>query len=299
MHTVIPQPYLPEDFDAFWAEIVREAKIAPLDYHRSVRRDWDHSTHMVQRLDFRAIDGSTLHGWIAYPEDARRMPGFLWVPPYGLESMLPDEYGTREGMVSLSFNFHGLDAFLRKRYLHAQGYFAMGVDDPETWIYRTMFQNAYIAMRVLQAQIEADEDKLGACGMSQGGGMAIWLGAQCPIVRAVCADMPFLSGMNQTLNKHIHRYPLKELADFAETIPFGMERIKNAMSYYDTVNQATRCRVPTLVSFGTKDPAVRPHCVEGTFDALQGPKVLVRYEIGHDWHPDMIANNRNWLLRNL
>lgn len=292
-------PYLPEDFDAFWAAAADEAKSAPLDFHRSLQRDSQHPTHKVERLDFRGVTGQTLHGWIALPEGAKRSPGFLWIPPYGRESKLPDEYGTRAGLASISFNFFGHEAFHQEVYTPARGYFAQGVEDPDAWVFRRMFQDAFIAMRVLQAQIEVDEDRLAACGMSQGGGLSIWLGAHCPIVKAVCADMPFLSGMNDTLARPVYRYPLKELLDFAETIPLGMERIRNTISYFDTVNQATRCRVPTQVSLGLKDPAVRPICVEATYAALPGTKALIKYEIGHDWHPDMVENNRNWLLRNL
>ncbi|MFX4921939.1 acetylxylan esterase, partial [Acinetobacter baumannii] len=76
-----------------------------------------------------------------------------------------------------------------------------------------MFQDATIAARVLQAQIEVDEDSIGAMGMSQGAGMSIWLGAWSPIVKAVCADMPFLAGINKTLTGSVYRYPLKELTD--------------------------------------------------------------------------------------
>ncbi|MBI5708022.1 MAG: acetylxylan esterase [Armatimonadetes bacterium] len=292
-------PYVPEDFDAFWAGVVAEAKAEPLDFHRSLRPDWESPTHRVERIEFRGIQGHTLYGWLAFPHGGRRLPGFVWLPPYGLESRVPDEYGTREGMVSLSFNFHGRPAFHQEDYHQSRGYFALGSEEPETWIFKTMFQNAYLAARVLQAQIEVDEDRCAAAGMSQGGGMAIWLGAHCPIVRTVCADMPFLCGMNHVLAHHVYRYPLKELVDYGETIPLGLERIRHTVSYFDTLNQATRCKAPTLVGLGLKDPAAKPRGVESAFDALAGPKTLIKYEIGHDWHPDMVANNRNWMLGNL
>lgn len=175
-------------------------------------------------------------------------------------------------MASLSFNFHGHDAFHQEEYKVSRGYFAEGAEEPRTWVFRRMIQNAYLAAKVLQAQPEVDEDRIAAAGMSQGGGMSIWLGALCPIVKVVCADMPFLSAIRHTLSKPVHRYPLKELLDFAEGIPLGKERILHTLSYYDTVNMATFCRVPTQVSMGLKDPSVRPECVQATFDALPGPK---------------------------
>lgn len=293
------QPYVPEDFDAFWHEAVEEQRAEPLDYHRSLRNEYESAGHIVETLTFRGMHGSTLQGWLAYPEGARRCRAFVWVPPYGRESLLPNAYGTREEFTSLSFNFFGHEPFHQEVYAKERGYFAEGADRPETWIFRTMLQNAMIAARVLQAQIEADEDQIGCMGMSQGGGISIWMGAWCPIIRAVCADMPFLGAMRDTLSREVYRYPLKELTDFADSIPIGLPRVQHTVSYFDTLNMATRCRVPTLVSLGEKDPSCRPPVVESIFDALPGTKQLVRYEIGHDWHPDMVENNRIWLAEHL
>lgn len=291
-------PYPPEDFDSFWADASAEANSVKLDFHRSLTNDYSLPGFVVESIDFQGMTGR-VQGWIAYPEGARRLPGFVWVPPYGRESLLPNQYGTREGFVSLSFNFHGLGAFHQEKYAVDRGYFAQGADDPETWIFRRMLQDAIIATRVLQAQIEVDEDKIGAMGMSQGAGISIWLGAHCPIIKAVCADMPFLSGITNTIMNTVYRYPLKELRDLMDSIPLGEARVLNTLSYFDTMNQATRCEVPTHVSLGLKDPACKPDTVRAVFEALPGKKELSVYDWGHDWHPDMVANNRNWLLENL
>lgn len=289
----------PEDLDEFWRTAERRAHEAPLDFHRSSTNDFELPGFIVETIAFRGIGGETLHGWLAYSPEARRLPGFLWIPPYGRESLLPNAYGTRSGFTSFSFNFHGLPSFHQEQYTPARGYFAQGVQQPETWVFRKMAQNAMIAARVLQAQIEVDEERVGAMGMSQGGGMAIWLGAFCSAVKAVCADMPFLGTMRSTLARTAYRYPLKELIDFADTLPLGRETVLGTLAYFDTVDMATRCKVPTQVSLGLKDPASRPETVRAIFDALDCEKRLIELDWGHDWHPDMIANNAEWLTERL
>ncbi len=291
-------PYPPEDFDEFWQEAVAEANAVPLDYHRSSTNDFELEGFTVETISF-AVQSGRLEGWLAYPPEARRLPAFVWVAPYGRESLLPNPYGTREGFTSLSFNFHGHEAFHQEKYVPARGYFSEGAEAPDSWIFRRMFIDACIATRVLQAQIEVDEDRIGAMGMSQGAGIAIWLGAWNSIIKAVCADMPFLGAITQTLSGAVYRYPLKELTDFMETIPIGEQRVLNTVSYFDTVNQATRCQVPTQVSLGLKDPASRPDNVRAIYEALPGKKGLQTYDWGHDWFPDMVGNNRTWLLDNL
>jgi cephalosporin-C deacetylase len=292
-------PYLPEDFDAFWRDTVAEADAVRLDFHRGFTNEYELPGFVVNTLDFAGVQGRRVNGWIAYPEGERRLPGFIWVPPYGRESLLPNRYGTREGFVSLSLNFHGEASFHQEKYVKERGYFAEGAGDPETWVFRRMIQDALVAVRVLQAQVEADEDRLGAMGMSQGGGMAIWLGAFSPIVKAVCADMPFLGAIQHTLSHDVHRYPLRELVDSMDDIPVGRERVMNTVSYFDTMNVATRCEKPTQVSVGLKDPACRPPTVRAIFEALPRAKRLITYDWGHDWHQDMVENNRQWLLENL
>ncbi len=292
-------PSPPEDLDRFWTELVRQAEDLPLQFRRSNTNDFDRPGFKVESIEFSTVGARTLHGWLAYPPRARRLPGFVWIPPYGRESLLANEYGTLEGFTSLSFNFFGLPSFHQEKYVVDRGYFAEGAESPDTWIFRQMAQDAVVAARVLRAQVEVDQDRVAASGMSQGGGIAIWLGAYCSAVRAVCADMPFLCSMRETLSRTVYRYPLKELFDFAERIPVGLQRVENTVSYFDTTNLATRCRVPSQVSLGLRDPASRPENVRAAFDALACKKRLVTYDGGHDWTPPMIENNRNWLLENL
>ena len=292
-------PYLPEDLEEFWQEAVAEASAVPLNFRRSLTNDFELPGFTVETLQFTAMHGRILNGWFAYPEGARRLPGFLWVPPFGRESLLPNAYGTREGFVSLSFNFFGHEPFYQEKYKPGSGYFAEGAESPETWIFRRMFQDAVIAAKVLQAQVEADEDRIAAMGMSQGGGISIWLGAWCSMIHAVCADMPFLGGMNKTLLGKVYRYPLKELTDFMENLPVGEARVLNTVSYFDTINQASFCMKPTQVSLGVSDPAARPDTVRAVFEALPGQKALRAYNCGHEWYTEMIPNNLGWLQESL
>ncbi|MDQ2986706.1 MAG: acetylxylan esterase [Armatimonadota bacterium] len=288
---------IPNDFDAFWNQTKAEADGVTLNFDRRPTAFQPLDSHRIELLEFQGAN-ALLQGWIALPHGAdAKAPGFLWIPAYGRESHLPDAYSTREGFASISFNFHGHAAFHKEEYKRERGYFAEGVTDPGTWIFRRMAQDCFIAMRVLQAQFEVDEDDLSVAGLSQGGGIAIWTGSRSAIPKKVVADLPFLSDMGSTLGKDVYRYPLKELTDYAATIPLGMERVMHTVSYFDTAHHAARLRLPTLISLGEKDPAVRPETVRKVFANLAAKdKRLIEYPAGHDWHPDMIKANRDFLL---
>jgi len=111
--------------------------------------------------------------------------------------------------------------------------------------------------------------------------------------------MPFLGRIADSLSGQVYRYPTKELIDAMDTMPVGRERILNTVRYFDTVFQAAYCHVPTQVSLGLKDPASKPDNVRAIYEALPGTKRLQVYDWGHDWHPEMISNNSEWLAENL
>lgn len=289
-------PYLPPDFEEFWGETVGEALEAGLDWTVSEQDEFRPAGHEVRVLRFRGIDGEARYGWIATPLGvSAAAPGFLWLPPYSRWSMLPDEYGTRAGMASASLNFFGEGAFHRETYTPARGYFGEGAECARTWVFRRMFQDAVLLGRVLREFPEVDAGRLAACGMSQGGGMAVWMGAWAPFVRAVVADEPFLGGMRWTLRPRVFRYPIKELTDWAFASEENERAMRETLSYFDTVNQACFCQVPTRLTLGMRDPSVKPEQVRAVFEALPGEKELEELDWGHDWHPRMIEGGDAWL----
>jgi cephalosporin-C deacetylase len=294
-----PVSGIPDDFQAFWQVTEEQARKAPLRFCRERQSRQSLPGFSLDEIEFDGLDGRRLYGWFAYPMGLGPSPAFLWIPPYGRESMLPNAYGTRPGFASLSLNLHHLGAFHQEKYSPERGYFADGVGSPESWVFRRMFQDLVLAARVLQDQTEVDGDRIGAVGMSQGGGMAIWLGAWCQLVKTVCADMPFLARIVKTLQKPVYRYPLKELTDHMASDRAEIQHVMATLAYYDTVNHAGWCQRPTQVSLGLRDPAARPEDVRAVFDAVRGPKLLRSYDCGHDWFEPMIGNNRQWLSENL
>lgn len=291
----------PDDLAEFWSATVAEAFAAPLEFERSFMPDYPSETHAVRSFRYRGIDGSDRFGWIARPLGVgdEPLPAFLWVPPYGRESKLPDAYGTRPGMVSMSVNLHGEGAYHQEKYRPERGYFAQGAESEETWIFRRFVGDLVVAIRILSELHGVDADRIGCAGMSQGGGLSTVMGAFCPLVRSVCADMPFFGDIPGILDATILRYPQRELKDFVDSMPLGRERFLAVAAYLDMGFVAAHCRVPTLVSLGEKDPACRPHSVRRIYDALPGEKTLITYPGGHDWDPGMIAANADWFARTM
>lgn len=291
----LQEPYLPDDFDDFWSSTLQEALDAPLSFKRHSQSTVDRSGFTIDVVDFRGVDGRKLYGWFAFPESGNVSPGFLWLPPYGRWSMMPNEYGTREGFCSFSLNYFGEHAFHSETYKPERGYLTEGIESPQTWVFRRIFQESVMAGRVMETFAEVDSAKIGAMGMSQGGGLAIWLGAFYSLVKCVAADMPFGAARPMVFSRDIHRYPLREAVDWWGLDKAKREAAMRTMSYFDTVNVATRCKAPTLLTFGFKDPAVKEYEVRSIYEALPGMKDIDAIDGGHDWHESMIERNADWL----
>ncbi len=292
-------PSLPSGFAEFWAETLDEAMEAPLLFERRAQGEVDREGFLIDVFSFRGIDGRTLYGWFAYPKYTTLSPGFLWLPPYGRWSMMPNEYGTRAGFASLSLNYFGEHAFHSESYKPERGYLTEGIESPSTWVFRRIVQDSVLAARVMASMPEVDAGRIGSMGMSQGGGLSVWLGAFCPLVRCVVGDMPFGAARPLVFSRDIHRYPLRELIDWWGTSSEKKEQALRTMSYFDTVNMATQCAVPTLLTYGTKDPAVREYEVRSVYEALIGEKSIESIDWGHDWHESMVERNADWLRSHL
>lgn len=280
---------LPAHFESFWAEVLEEALDHPLDFstHNSVSKESE--THLVKELTFRGADGTARHGWVADPVAPIRSKsaGFLWLPPYGRWSMQPNQYGTRPGLVSWSFNFHGKTAFHQESYTPRRGYFTDGIASPHTFIFRRMAQDAILAWRMGQELDQVDPSSQGIAGMSQGGGIALWLATMDLGIKAVQSDMPFLAGVDWIFQHHTYRYPLKEIADAAAAGEFTMEEMLHTLRYFDLLHFAPKVKCPVFLSLGLKDPAVRPAQVRAVAESLPALSHMIEIEGGHDWHPDM------------
>jgi hypothetical protein len=72
--------------------------------------------------------------------------------------------------------------------------------------------------------------------MSQGGGLAIWLGAFYSLVKCVAADMPFGAARPMVFSRDIHRYPLREAIDW-----WGLDKAKREAAR----PRCGRCRTST------------------------------------------------------
>jgi uncharacterized protein len=136
---------------------------------------------------FTADDGTVLRGWLYLPDEAG---------PHSAVSMAHGYAGTRH---------HGLEPFAEA--FAADGHVVLLHDhrgfgdsdglrqDVDPW---TQIADWRRALSHLEAHPQVDPDRLGLWGTSYAGGHALVLGATDPRLRAVVAQVPTISGGEQT-----------------------------------------------------------------------------------------------------
>jgi len=302
---LLKQPAPPPDFEAFWQAVVAESDALPLIYERVHQPDDDTPTHRVYRLRWQGADGKGREGWYAVPleppsgEEAK-LPGLLYLPGYGINAAPINENTAFPHFVTLAPNLHGYAVEPSIPYSPEYGYFTRGIESPQTYVYRQLMLDSILAARVLAAQPEVDSSRIIAAGLSQGGGLAVMLGAWCPLVRLVVAELPALTYWEYLLDATVWRYPIKEFADYMQATGRSREALLATLQYFDTINHAPLVRVPVQLSLALKDPGIRAPVVFSLYDALPRPKRLLIYEdLGHDWSPEMHTRLQEWVAMHL
>lgn len=129
------------------------------------------------------------------------------------------------------------------------------------------------AIGVLWALSREDvcSDRFAFFGVSQGGGGALLLGSlfKGRGVRAVAADLPFLTGYGLRAQQgNAGAYGLLEGVSRSQETAEGWR----ALGFVDTLSHAGRLTVPVLLTAGSEDRATPPDTIEALHHALPGTK---------------------------
>ncbi len=292
---LIPNP--PIDLESFWNSITRECFKKDLDFSiaKSERVTEDHD---IFEFKFKDILNKDKYGWIAVPKNIGSLDSvgaFLWLNPYGRWSTPPNSYTTRPGHISMSFNFHGEGPFHFEKYSPEKGYFTDGIQSEHTFVFKYFYQDAVLAGRILEQYPGVDSSRIGVMGLSQGGGMSIWMASFCPFISYCCADLPFFIGLNYILGHRFYRYPIKEIPDYLEKHGLNKKDVLKVLNYFDTLNIAIYNTKPVQLSLGLKDPACKPEAIRALYNHITSKKNLIEYLGGHDYDTLMIKNNYDWI----
>lgn len=288
LETYLPPRHEPDDFDRFWQETLNEARQHPLDVRfESV----DSGLSLVETYDvtFSGYGGQPIKGWLILPRQrSEPLPCVVEYIGYGGGRGLPIDWlvWASAGYAHLVMDTRGQGSVWRAGDTpdseastpQQPGFMTRGILDPATYYYRRVFTDAVRAVEAARSHPDIDESLIAVTGGSQGGGIAIAVGALVPDVMAVMPNVPFLCHYRRA-TEITDRAPYAEIAGYCKIHRDKINRVFETLSYFDGVNFAPRIQSPALFSVALMDMTCPPSTVYAAYNYLASPHREIRV-----WH---------------
>ncbi|OLT20553.1 acetylxylan esterase [Ornithinimicrobium sp. CNJ-824] len=299
MHTDLPLEQLrtyrpevpePEDFDEFWAVTLAQARAAGGEAEEEVTcvpADTPVTALRVEDVTFPGFDGEPVLAWFVAPPSDGPLPCVVEFLGYGGGRGLPQERlaWAAAGYAHLVMDTRGQGSTWGSGGgtpdPHGSGpaypgVMTRGISSPHDYYYRRLVTDAVRAVDHVLTRDDVDPDRVAVVGTSQGGGMALAVGALHDRVAAVVADVPFLCHLERAVT-------ITDAAPYAEITAYlavhrGMrEQVFRTLSYVDGVVMARRITAPTMVSVALMDQTCPPSTVFAAANAIPEPPTVEVY----------------------
>ena len=270
LRPVVPKP---RDFDRFWAEKIKRLQAVPanpvLTPKDTSKSDVE---HFILKMDH--IDNRHIHGQVAKPKREGKFPGLVilqWAsPPYPLEPEWVTDRAA-EGWLAVNIEPHDVLPDQPKEYYDAlpqelKEYHKIGIYDRDKNYFLYMYLAAYRAVDYLASRPDWDGKTLVAMGTSMGGQQTLCVAGLNPKVTALITHVPAGADTHGPLHGRASGYP---------NWPTDDAKILATSPYFDTVNCASRIKVPSLVSMGFIDTVTPPVGIFTAFNQIRGYKEAV------------------------
>ena len=283
LETYRPPRREPEDFDAFWATTLADARAHPLV---ATFRPVDAGLRLIEVADvtFSGYGGQPIRGWFLRPRGASGpLPCVVEFIGYGGGRGHPHDWllFAAAGYAHFVMDTRGQGSVWRRGDTadpepdggnpQLPGFMTRGVLSPHTYYYRRVFADAVRAIEAARSHPAVDGARLAVNGGSQGGGLALAAAGLVGDLSAALIAVPFLCHFRRATTIP-DTDPYGELARFCKTHRDKVEQVFNTLDYFDGVNFAARAKAPALFSVGLMDDVCPPSTVFAAYNYYAGPK---------------------------
>ncbi len=275
-----PTVAMPDDFADWWAS-QRE-----LDDRMELRPEMrllpDRCTSTVDVYEVSYVytaRGGRMYGILCIPKAPGKYPAILLVPGAGVRPYAGQIATAERGYITLEMGIHGVPVTLDQRIYNLLrdgallGYQSMNIESRETYYYNKVYRGCRRGVDLIFSLPQFDGENIGVAGGSQGGALAIVVGALDSRIKCVSSFYPALSDMTGYLHgraggwPHLLRNPSGNLYNTPEVL--------ETLSYYDAVNFARVLRAPVFFSMGYNDKTCPPTSTFSAYNSVTAPKELM------------------------
>ena len=227
--------------DAFWSAVDTELAAVPAapELEEMPLHSLDTATLYFVRLT--SIGPYRISAYYSVPRGSGPFPGLLLTPRYGSVNHIPD-FHDRERYAVLQVHHRGqrlADQPFRAEY---PGLLTLGIESPETFIYRGIVADCLRGLDFLRARSE-----VGSKLAVQGDDLALLVAARRPrAVSAVLASDLLLYRLLDAAARS-DAYPVEEINDYLRAWPERREAVATTLSYFDPLHHAHGIRALTML----------------------------------------------------
>jgi cephalosporin-C deacetylase-like acetyl esterase len=219
-------------------------------------------------------------GYYSVPNVPPPVPGLLLTPRYGSVNHVPD-YMDRERYAVLQVVHRGQRLADQPFAAAYPGLLTLGIDAPESYIYRSIVADCLRAAEFLLSRPEIDMSRVGV----QGDDLALITAARRSGFRAVQIGDLLLHQLVDS-SQRSNAYPAEELNDYLRAHPQSRQAVADTLAYFDPIHHAARVHSTTLVTMSDNQ-------LEPLRAAIGGPteKYVVTHHgsVDHEWVDDWLA----------
>ena len=264
----------PADFDAFWAEKLRQLATVPVN---SVVTPGESDRIGIEwaTVTLNNINGSHVYGQLAKPVgEGKKYPAVLvsqWAsPPYPLQKTWVTSLAAL-GYLALNIEPHDVPAGMPQAYYDAltaiiKQYNTIGTLSRDESYFLRMYLGDYRAVEYLASRPDWDGKTIVVMGTSMGGQQSFVVAGLDRHVTHLIVNVPAGADVTATLHKRWASYPNWNVSD---------PRVLATARYFDTSNFASRITATSLVGMGFIDDVSAPAGVWAVFNQITGPKEAV------------------------
>lgn len=287
----------PEDIDQYWDRALEEMRsvdpqveLVPSSFQVPCAECFD--------LFFTGVRGARIHAKYLRPKGAKTPhPAVLQFHGYAGNS---GDWSSKLAYVSLGFSVAALDCRgqgglsedtggVKGNTYH--GHIIRGLDDalngnPDNLLFRHIFLDTAQLARIVMSMPEVDENRVGAMGGSQGGGLTLACAALEPRIKKLAPMFPFLCDYKRVWEMDLDKAAYAELRDYFRLFDPTHERedeIFKALGYIDVQHLAKRIRGEVLMATGLLDEICPPSTQFAVYNKIRSKKRIVIYpDFGHE-----------------
>jgi len=298
----------PDDFDQYWNEAL--AELQATDPQAELIPNPMMATSRSECFDlwFTGVGGARIYAKYVRPKDADRCPAVVKFHGYSFNSGDWTDLlaYAGEGLAIAAMDCRGQGGRSEDiggvRGTTLNGHIVRGLDDPDPGklLYRSIFLDTVQLARLVMGFDEVDENRIGAMGNSQGGGLTLACAALEPRIRRAASVFPFLCDYLRVWEMDLVQTAYQELPGFFrrhDPCHERKEEIFTKLGYIDCQHLAPRIQARTLLFTGLMDTTCPPSTQFAAFNKIGATTEMVLYpDFGHEGIPEVADRMLNFML---